>query len=43
MEGVSFDLSPRKPFVMPAVEERVGSDVDQALRYGSLTTLARPT
>ena len=28
IEGVSFDLSPGKPFVLTGVEERVGSDLD---------------
>ena len=42
MEGVSFDLSPRKPFVMPGIEERIALDVVQALGNGSLTTITRP-
>ena len=42
MEGVSFDLGPRKPFVMPGVEEQIGADLDRALRNGSLTTINRP-
>ena len=43
MGGVSFDLSPRKPFVMPGIEEQIASDVDQALHGGFLTTLTCPT